>query len=346
MMNSLSTNLYQNEMRKGVQKLYNKGYFKKLYADENLPLNTVMPPAVLNSFSPNIITYMTSKKNINLLLGEYRPLGRWVDNWYGVRLLDNAGRVSDYGDNSIPPMVGANHSTTSIGHYRFEVGFNVGMLEDEQYRANPGAVVDIRQYKMDTCLQVTMECFHKIAIWGYIRSSQGNTDHDVYGILNYPRLNPMQTENKKIANMNYNEVHDFFNKYYTLLANTSGGYFTKANPLSVGMSIDDYYALDKIRHNNTGQPVSVSLRETYPNLTLIPISEFKQATSDNKDIMVFVAESKDISPALPTVELGYSKMLNFTDIVKGHTSYTGKVVSGTWGCIVYKPALVARAKFN
>lgn len=333
--------LMDNSTQAYLKDLHKVGMYRYIH-DENTTINTVLPPGVLNAFSSNVIKYSIQRQSAENLMGSKKMMGDWTLNRYSIRIIEQAGYTAPYGDFTSPPAVGVNHLLFSSGHYRYEVGYFIGLLEESQINLLSGD--NLYSNKLQACVTALQTTFNTIAFNGKIGGAV-NTDHDVYGILTHPKLNPMQTENKKITAMSYDEVLDFFNKYVTMIAKQTGSHFYVNSPLTVGLPVDYHLKIHNIR-NQYGRPVIEDLKSIYPNLTLVPCPELTAATSDSKDVIVFIGQSEVINGYYPTLELGFSRSMYFSNVVKDLTHYKGKLMEGTFGCVVYKPSLIARCKFN
>lgn len=336
--------VFDNSMKTYLKELHKVGIFRYMY-DENTPVNTVLPPGVLNAFSPNVIKYTIQKRTAENLLGDRKMLGDWTLNWYGMKIVENSGYTAPYGDHTSPPAVGVNYTTASVGHYRYEVGYIVGELEEMQIARANGGAGGVYGNKLDSCAMALQTTFNVIAFQGKITTPAANSDHDVYGILTHPRLNPMQTENKKITIMTYDEILNFFHKYVSMLGKQTGYHFVVTSPFRVGLPPEYLAKIQNVR-NQYGISVLENLKGSYPNMTLVPCPELISCTNDNKDVAVFIGESPEVNGAYPTLELGFSRSMYFSRVVQDMTAYKGKVMEGTFGCVVLKPSLIARCKFT
>lgn len=326
------------------EKLQEKGVFT--IGDENLKLSTVLEPAIQSEFIRGIIRYVAAPTNSEKLMGMYVHLGDWFLDWLGSRLMEYAGEVAIYGDFATAPEVSINLTTTSSGHYRFFNSFTIGDLIREQLSTGKqGFSVDLHEAKLYACAQAHQYAFNRTAFYGKQASTASNTDFDVYGLFNHPRLEGFQTENKKITAMDFDEITGFFNKYMDRICNNTMGYFNVNSKVKVGLTISDYNKIYTVK-NQFGSTAFEKLKVVYPNMELVPCIEMQAATSDNKDVAVFIGESEEINPMFPTCCLGYSRKMHISNIVQSYNGYSGQVSSGCFGLVAFKPSLITRCKFT
>ena len=341
-MNNLKEKMKTMDGKKAIiDELNRKGIFNSIKTQDGgpagiTPSNVFMPAGILTKISADLVKVVTRKRTADEIIGNRKKLGMWEQNDVLVRNLEQLGETKPYTDKDNAPVVSLNPQFIYAGHYRFSVKAQPGDLESAQM-ALANISNEAEQYA--AALETLAIEFNNTAFFG---SNKADGAYKVYGILNNPSLDAYKTASSTTANTTF---ETFFKDVRDLIQDViskARGHASSDSNITIGIA--NSRALNFSLVNQYGQTVEEVLKKTFHNLKIVNSPELDKAYNE-QDVMICRFENPDVANVAETAVLGFSEIALASPVVRYETYSSQKFSSGSFGCIVYKPYMIARSYF-
>ena len=301
------------------------------------PSNVYMPAGILTKISADLVRIITRKRTADEIIGNRKKLGMWEQNDILTRNLEQLGETKPYTDKDNAPTVSLNPQFIYAGHYRFSVKAQPGDLESAQMAL---ANISNESEMYAAALETLAIEFNNTAFFGTTKQSGA---YPVYGFLNNPSLDAYKTASSTIANTTFDtffkDVRDLIQDVIT----KARGWASSDSNITIGIA--NARAMNFSVVNQYGQTVEEVLKKTFHNLKIVNSPEL-DAAYNNNDVMVCRIENTEAANVAETAVLGFSEIALASPVVRYETYSSQKFSSGSFGCIVYKPYMIARSYFT
>lgn len=287
-------------------------------------------PAFLSTYiDPKLIEVLVSPMKAAEVVGSEVKRGDWTTQTAMFTSIESTGEVSSYGDHSNSGQAGANYNFPQRQSYHYQVITQWGELELERAglarvdwanRLNIASALTLNKYQNKT----------------YFFGVEGLEN---YGLLNDPGLNASIVPTTKTAGgttwavATALEVLDDVSKLYKQLQTQAGGLIELTTPMTLAMSPASEVALTKTTIYNVN--VSDLLKKNYPGLKIVTAPEYATDAGELLQLMVDTWEGQK------TVDCAFTEKMRAHPIVIELSSWKQKKSQGTWGSVVYRPAMIA-----
>lgn len=284
--------------------------------------STAIPTAITAYISPEVISVMTAPRNARLLAPEVKR-GDWSNPFFMFPIRENTGTSEAYTDYANGTTSGVNYEFQSRKQYVFQTSITYG---DREVDVTALAKLDLIADKQRAAAETLERDANKFALLGV-------EGQPIYGLLNDPNLPASTAVNTWVgmgSDVIYNSiVNDLFGK----LVERSQGYVTETSTLKLVVSP----AVSRLlgQKNQYGLSVKEMLNEYFTNLTVVVIPECASLTAGDTCFMI----ADNIFGN--TAELPFGDKLRMGRVIPEESSYHQKLVSSTYGGVVYYPMLVA-----
>lgn len=300
--------------------------------------NNGVPLWMLTYFDPKVIEILTAPLRAEKIFKPEKR-GDWTNPIMQFNLIEHTGEVQPYGDYAEDGDVNINVNYPTRQSYTFQTMATWGDQQMEKYGK---AKINYHQQK-EIAAAKTLKIAHN-TIWFYGVAGLTN-----YGILNDPDLptpgapvpfDPNGTGTPAItwgdkAKMEDGAlaIYEDIRSLYTSIVDASEGLISMDDPMKLVMSntLSTYLAV-KSKFNVS---VKESLKEAFPNLTIITAPEY--STPSGELVQLIVDEVDGVSTGI----LAYTELERSHGVVRGASSYKEKKSAGSWGSIIFRPFGIA-----
>lgn len=149
------------------------------------PLSPMTTPSIaaqiqfLQAWLPGFVLVVSGARKIDVLLG-MQTVGAWEDEEIVQGVLEPLGTAQPYMDHSNVPLASWNANFERRTIVRFELGFEVGMLEDARSARMRLSTAAEKRKAVGLALEIQR---NRVGFYGY-----NNGDNRTYGLLNDPAL--------------------------------------------------------------------------------------------------------------------------------------------------------------
>jgi hypothetical protein len=297
--------------------------------------NAGIPQMLTTLIDPKLIKVLVSPMKAAEIAGEEIKKGDWLMDSTLFPLVENTGEVSSYGDHSNNGRAGTNINWEPRQSYHYQTITSWG--ERELERAALG--------KLDLANQ------NNIASVLILNKYQNQTyffgvpDLQNFGILNDPALTAAITPGTKTAggvqwllngkpNATALEVIADIQSLYFQLQTQANGNVELTTPMTLAMSPLSEVALTFT--NEFNNPVRFLLKTIFPNMEIKTAPEYNTASGELVQLFANEIEGQR------TMSVAFTEKLRAHPVVVEMSSFKQKKSQGTWGAIIFRPALVAQ----
>lgn len=258
---------------------------------QTTPTN-VTPVQFAQFWLTNPIKILTRGRSLDKVIGR-TIVGTWETEQIVATIMERMGQPGLYGDFTKAPLADWNVNFATRDNVRFEMGIEVGKLEEaraSQMRLNSYAL------KRDAMAEAFAILLNNTGWWGYRSDSKNFAGgaKNIYGLLNDPNVtvdtvdsNWMTTDVKMDA-----IVTDIQTMITDAVTSLKGNYDPETDSATLALPIGQYTQLAKI--NDYGISVRDWLTKTYPKVRVISCAELDGAfgtTSAPQDGALLIVDS-------------------------------------------------------
>lgn len=232
------------------------------------------------------IKILTRGRSLDKVVGR-TIVGTWETEQIVATILERIGQPGLYGDFTKAPLANWNVNFEVRDNVRFEMGVQVGKLEEaraSQMRLNAYAM------KRDSMAEAFAILMNNVGWFGY-RSDSANfvgTQKKVYGLLNDPGVTATNLGVSGWSGSTMDQiVTNLITIVNTTVTNLKGHYDPETDSATLALPISQYQYLSKI--NTMGISVRDWLAKTYPRIRLVSCAELVGAVS-NADCALFIVD--------------------------------------------------------
>lgn len=289
-------------------------------------------PAYLSTYiDPKLIEILVAPMKAAEIVGGEIKKGDWLTETATFPVVESTGQTSSYGDYSENGNAGVNAAFPSRQSYSYQVMAQWG--EKELERAGL-AKIDWAN-RVGAAAALTLMKFQNKSYFFGVSGLQN------YGLLNDPALSAAIAPTTKTAGGTTwaagtgNEILNDIAKLYKRLQTQANGTIDRETPMVLAMSpIADADGLTKVTDYNVS--VQEKIKKLYPNLEIRTAPEYGTTSGELVQLIAIeVAGQK-------TAECAFTEKMRAHPIVVAASSFKQKRSQGTWGCIIYRPAMIAQ----
>ena len=299
-------------------------------------------PTAITTSSGGIPTFLTTgidNKVIDVLLSPMKAVevaggevkkGDWTTSSWAFPLFENTGEVSSYGDYSNNGNIKGNLNFVHRQPYHYQVVTKWGQLEMERAglakvdwasKLNINSVMQLNRYQNKT----------------YFNGVAGLQN---YGLLNDPALSVAIAPTTKAlggttwANGTANEILADVTKLFKQLQTQAGGTVGLDTVMTLAISpLSEAYLTTTTIYNVNVQDL---LKKNYPNLKIVYAVEYSTGSGELMQLIANNVEGQE------TVDCAFTEKLRAFPILPDLSAWSQKKMQGTYGAIIYRPALIAQ----
>ena len=298
--------------------------------------NVGTPVYYLRTFYGNQTRYVLRKRVAEELMG-VTTAGNWEDFELVFPFSEDIGQPWEYGDTTLTPYASYNLEWVKRGVVRFEMGFQVRILEQlRQGRAN----IDVYTQKRRAAITALDVLLNRISFSGY----RNNSGVGTYGLLNDPFLPAYvavaegASTDTTWSSKTGKEIADDIVEALQSLNTQSGFNFNMfTDPCTLAISADCAAYLTK-PYDYTLKTVRDWLRENYPNVRVVQVPEFMNA-NNNENVFYLYADEID---GQRVIENFIPSRLRFLGIDRWTKGFEEAYSCATAGVLVRVPIGVVR----
>lgn len=288
-------------------------------------------PAFLTTYvDPKLIEILVSPMKAAEIVGSEVKKGDWLTETAMFPVVESTGETSSYGDYSENGVAGVNSNFPQRQSYHYQVMTQWG--EKELERAGL-ARIDWAN-RMNIASVLTLNKFQNKAYFFGISGLQN------YGLLNDPSLSAAIVPTTKVAggtswaNATAQEINNDIQKLYKQLQTQANGLVQLDTKMTLAMSPISEVYLTKTTDFNVN--VMDILKKNFPNMTVKTAPEYSTVSGELLQLIV------DEMDGQRTADTAFTEKLRAHPVVVKASSFLQKKSQGTWGCVIYRPALISQ----
>jgi hypothetical protein len=298
--------------------------------------------AMLSTYiEPRVIKVLLAPMKAAEIVGDEVKKGDWVTTAAEFPIVESTGEVSSYGDYSNNGRAGANINWIARQPYTYQTFTEWG--EQELERMGLAKLDWAGQQNLASVL--TLNKFQNSTYFFGVAGLKN------YGLLNDPSLlapitplvksdtpnglNASLTSYTQWANASALDVYNDILALYSQLLAQAGGLldFSEDTPMTLAMSPSASANLRKTNMYNVN--VLDQLKANFPKLRIITAPEYATASGNLVQLIVDEMEGQR------TASVAFTEKLRAHPMIVHESSFRQKKSQGTWGCIIFRPFLVA-----
>lgn len=269
------------------------------------------------------------------ILGEEKQ-GDWISQTIFIAKVENTGDVASYGDYDTQGRSDVNQDWEERQAYNFQTHYGLGDMEVERAGAGKLNLVSEKQISSAKTLDKFLDFTYHFGIAGMQN----------YGLLNDPGLPAALTPATKTAggpkwvttggaiNATAQEIYADFQALIGQLFSVSGGRIKSTD--SFKLVYPNTVAIAFSAVNSFGITITNFIKQSFPNVEFIVAPRY--ATASGNVVQLWATEFDGIKVGT----CAFNHKLKDYNVVRGHSSYSQKRSSGTWGAIIKYPVACAQ----
>lgn len=282
-------------------------------------------PAFLSSYlDPNLIEVILSPMKAAEIAGETKK-GDWVTNTAIFMVIESDGEVSAYGDynNGGNADFNTNFPQRQSFHYQ-----TVTQWGEKELAYQGLAGIDAASRKNVASVMV----LNKFQNSSYFYGISGLQN---YGLLNDPNLLPPIVPSTAWVGATTEQCFQNVLDLFQQLVSQGNGWIDMNTPMTLAMSTMRNVAFS--RTNQFGLQVFDMVKKAFPNITIKTAPEYSTASGELMQLMVDEFQNQE------TMTAAFTEKLRAHAMVVNMSSFKQKKSQGTWGTVIFRPALIAQA---
>lgn len=235
------------------------------------------------------IKIITRGRSLDKVVGRTNA-GTWETEQIVATILERIGQPGLYGDFTKAPLANWNLNFETRDNIRFEMGIEVGKLEELRASQMRMSAYAMKHSSMAEAFAILL---NNVGWWGY-RSDSANftgTTKKIYGLLNDPNVTVENINRTSWAGPNVsmdNIVTDIQTMVTDAVTKLKGNYDPETDSATLALPNSQYVQMGKI--NAYGISVRDWLGKTYPRIRLVSCAELVGAIS-GADVALFIVDS-------------------------------------------------------
>lgn len=247
----------------------------------------VTPVQFAQYWLTNPIKIITRGRSLDKVVGR-TVVGTWETEQIVATIMERIGQPGLYGDFTKAPLANWNVNFETRDNVRFEMGVEVGKLEEaraSQMRLNSYAL------KRDAMAEAFAILMNNVGWYGYRTDSAyfAGASKKIYGLLNDPNVTAANLGTATWGSSCTMDtiVTDIQGIVTTAVANLKGNYDPETDSATLALPITQFVQLGKI--NSYGISARDWLAKTYPKIRVVSCAELVGAISST-DVALFVVD--------------------------------------------------------
>lgn len=285
--------------------------------------NAGIPAFLSNYLDPALIEVLVSPMVAAQILGETKK-GDWVTSVATFIVVESDGQVSAYGDYSNAGNADSNVNFPQRQSFHYQVFTQWG---EKELAITGLAGIDLASRKNVASALVLNKFQNKSYFFG-IAGLQN------YGLLNDPALLPPIVPAVTFAAGTADQVYSGVLALFSQLVSQAGGLVDQSTPMTLVLSPGNMVNLSKT--NQFGLNVYDLITKNFPNLKIIVAPEYSTASGELAQLIVTEFEGQETGTA------AFTEKMRAHAVVVGSSNFSQKKSQGTWGAIIFRPALIAQ----
>jgi hypothetical protein len=281
-------------------------------ATQTTPSN-VTPVQFAQYWLTNPIKIITRARSLDKVVGR-TVVGTWETEQIVATILERIGQPGLYGDFTKAPLANWNVNFETRDNVRFEMGIEVGKLEElraSQMRMSAYAM------KRDAMAEAFAILMNNVGWYGY-RTGSANFPggaKKIYGLLNDPNVtaNDLGSTTWVGATMDA-IVTDIQTIIRTAVSNLAGNYDPETDSATLALPITQYNQLTTI--NSLGVSVRDWLSKNYPKVRVTACAELVNGLA-NADVALFIVDSVVGDTAVQQMVTSALRLVGVQPLAKG-----------------------------
>lgn len=247
----------------------------------------VTPVQFAQYWLTNPIKIITRGRTLDKVVGR-TVVGTWETEQIVATIMERIGQPGLYGDFTKAPLANWNVNFETRDNVRFEMGVEVGKLEEaraSQMRLNSYAL------KRDAMAEAFAILLNNVGWYGYRSDSATfvGSSKKIYGLLNDPNVTAQNLGTATWGSSCTMDtiVTDIQGIVTTAVSNLKGNYDPEVDSATLALPITQFVQLGKI--NTYGISARDWLAKTYPKIRIVSCAELVGAIS-SKDVALFIVD--------------------------------------------------------
>lgn len=292
--------------------------------------NSGIMAMLTTNIDPKLIEVLVSPMKAAEIAGEEVKKGDWTTDTTIFTVIESTGETSAYGDYNNNGVAGANTNEEPFQSFHYQVVTQWGERELERQGL---AKVDWAN-RLNIASVLTLNKFQNKS---YFKGIAGLKN---YGLLNSPNLLASIAPTVETGGLVTWAQKDALGvladiaALFTQLQIQADGLVELDTPMTLAMSPTSE-ATGLTKTNNFNVNVADLIKKNYPNMTVKTAPEYGTTAGQ------FVQLIADSIEGQRTVNVAFTEKLRAHPMVVEMSSFKQKKSQGTWGCIVYRPFLIA-----
>lgn len=312
--------------------------------------NTVTTPSIptpvqfAQFWLTNIIKVITRARSLDKVVPR-STVGTWETEQIVATQLERVGQPALYGDFTKAPLANWNVVLETFDNVRFEMGINVGKLEEiraSQMRLNT------YQLKREAVAEAFEILLNLIGWFGYV---DGN-GKKIKGLLNTVTVSSGVYSDWSDSAKTFDDITtDIINLHGEAMTKVSGHYDPEVDSTTLALGLKQYNALSKMNSLGT-KSVRAWIKETYPKMRIVACAELDKAYGSSglsetgkgtSDLSLFIVDKIDNDVAIQQMLTSSFRQIGAQPTAKGNYEvYT----CSTAGTLVRYPLAVTEFAHN
>jgi hypothetical protein len=289
-------------------------------------------PAYLNTYvDPKLIEVLVTPMKAVEIVGDEAKKGDWITPTAAFPMIESTGATTTYGDYNEAGQASANFQFPQRQSYHYQVMTRWGEREMDQ--AGLARIDWANRLNIASALTLNKKQ-NKTYFFGV--SNLQN-----YGLLNDPNLPASISPTTKVAggtgaaNATGDEILNDIAKLYQQLVSQTKGLIDRNTKMVLAMSpTSDGTALTKTTQYNVS--VQDRIKKIYPNMEVRTAPEYSTQSGELVQLIVPELEGQQ------TATCAFTEKMRAHPIIVGVSNWKQKKSQGTWGCVIFRPFLIAQ----
>jgi hypothetical protein len=289
--------------------------------------NAGVPAYLANVLDPKVISVLVSPMVAAQIVGETKK-GSWISETVQFLVAESTGATAAYGDYSNNGSSNVNVDFPSRQNFIFQCFMQWGEREIE--------LADLA--KLDWVSQQQIANAMSIAKYENDTYFYGIANLQNYGLINDPALPaPITPTFSWLTNASAtaNTIYQDIVRLFIQLQGQSNGVLKMDAPMVLAMSPQNAVALKYVTQYNTNS-AEVLIKQNFPNLRF-ETGGVQYATPTGQLVQLICTELE----GQRTAECVFSEKMRAHQMVTDSSSWKQKRSSGSFGCVIYRPFLIA-----
>ena len=290
-----------------------------------------IPSYLSNYFDPKQIDIIFAPMKAAIIVGESQR-GDWLTQTAAFPLVESTGETSSYGDHANGGMSSANAEFPYRESYHYQT---ITQWGEKELARMALAKIDWAS-RLNTASILILNKFQNLTYFFGVSGLQN------YGLLNDPLLNaPITPAVKALGGVSWavataSEVYqDVLNMFSQLQLQTDGN-VTMEDKMVLALSPTAAVNLNKVSALVLVKSAMDAIKTNFPNLRIETAPEY--ATTAGQLVQLIVEEFE----GQMTATAAFTEKLRAHRIVMEMSAFKQKKSQGTWGTIIFRPAMISQ----